>query len=82
MAGKGWENYCGSEGEGGGSFSHRLYCANFGLLWFEWFESQKFRPIALNQVQLYRYACRLGAGWGPLLYHPTEPAELNSRTII
>ena len=34
----GWErNYCGSEGEGGGSYFHLLYCAKFGLLWFEWF---------------------------------------------
>ena len=46
MAGKGWENYCGSEGEGGGSYSHRLYCAKFGL--------KILTP--LNQVRVCRYA--------------------------
>lgn len=45
----GWErNYCGSEGEGGGSYFHLLYCDEFGLLWFEWFESWKFQPHWIN----------------------------------
>ena len=44
MAGKG----SGSEGEGGGSYFHLLYCDEFGLLWFEWFESWKFQPHWIN----------------------------------